>query len=943
MTSKDDRPPAAEVIRDATEQKSVEQTLRESELKHRTLFETANDAILLMRHDRFIDCNARTLTMYGCSREQILGATPYEFSPPTQPDGQRSEEKIQKKIGLVLTKGPQVFEWECRRRDGISFMAGVSLNRLELDGETLLQAIVRDITKRKQAEMTLRANEEELSAIFEQAPMGIAIIDSVTGQFRKVNQEYCKIVGYPESRMLDLTFQDITHPDDLQKDLDSMQRLRKGNLHTFQMEKRYIHWDGSVVWVSLTCVPLWEGPGTNLQHIAMVEDITARKKSEERLAESEREYRELVECANSIILRWTRNGRINFLNEFGQRFFGYSAEEIIGRHVIGTIVPVTDSEGHDLRQLMDQVCADPIAFEQNINENMRRNGEHVWIAWTNRIVQDAQGQVAEILSVGTDITERKRMNEMLRESEAQLSLILNNVSDIIFAIAVKPNDDFRFTSVNHRFLEVTGLSESQIVGALVRDVIPKSAHDLVFGKYQEAIQSQLPAHWEEVTDYPTGRKVGHVTIVPVFDPHGTCTQLVGMIHDITEIKRAEEALHDSQEQLHQIVKCVPDLIWKMDLSGRFTYVNSAVEQIHGWTEEEFLKLTLRDVVTPEQAVMYLSKIEEELAKTTEPGYERNFIRTFESEIVRKDGSRFWGELRVALFWSEDGTPSGIIGTTRDITERKLAAEAIQELNTNLEKRVAERTAELAVARDRAEEADRFKSAFLATMSHELRTPLNSIIGFTGIILQGLAGPLNPEQHKQLEMVRDSAWHLLALINDVLDISKIEAGHVKPYCEPFDLRASIIKVVDIVKPLAEKKGLALWLELQPEIGEIVSDQRRLEQVMLNLLNNSIKFTERGSVTITAEIVPDTLPPLHSAFRFSVADTGIGIKSEDLSGLFQPFHQIDTGLSRQHEGTGLGLSICQRLVDLLGGEIHVTSEWHKGSTFTMILPMKESDKS
>jgi PAS domain S-box-containing protein len=421
--------------------------------------------------------------------------------------------------------------------------------------------------------------------------------------------------------------------------------------------------------------PLFDQEGRRSGAIEVVRDVTEQRRMEQALRESEQKYRELVEHANSVILRWTHEGRITFLNEFGQRFFGYSAEEIVGRHIIGAIVPVTDSIGRDLRQLMDQIRADPIAFEQNVNENMRRNGERVWIAWTNRVVHDAQGQVSEILSVGTDIT---------------------------------------------------------------------------------------------------------------------------------PLKRAEEA--------------------------------------------------------------------------------------------------------------------------------------IRELNTSLERRVAERTAELAEARDRAQAADHLKSAFLATMSHELRTPLNSIIGFTGIILQGLAGPLNPEQRKQLEMVRDSARHLLALINDVLDISKIEAGQLTVSSELFDLRASVVKVVGIVRPLAEKKGLALQAETAPEIGALRSDPRRVEQILLNLLNNAIKFTERGTVALTVEIAPDALPAAPPVVRIAVADTGIGIKPEDLSKLFQPFRQIDTGLSRQHEGTGLGLAICRRLAELLGGKIYATSEWGKGSVFTVTLPLK-----
>ena len=409
---------------------------------------------------------------------------------------------------------------------------------------------------------------------------------------------------------------------------------------------------------------------------AMLETIESQNK---RLGESERKYRELVEHANSIILRGRSDGSITFLNEFGQRFFGYSAEEMTGRHVVGTIVPHTGSDGHDLQRLIAQITDDPEAFGQNVNENMRRDGTRVWISWTNRIVRDAQGEVVEILSVGTDVTERRR-----------------------------------------------------------------------------------------------------------------------------------------------------------------------------------------------------------------------------------------------------------------------AEEAIRKLNADLERRVIERTAELALAKDRAETADRVKSAFLATMSHELRTPLNSIIGFTGIILDGLAGPLNPEQERQLAMVQNSARHLLALINDVLDISKIEAAQLKVTSMPMSVPAAVANVVGIVRPLAEKKGLTLQVEVAPEIGSIRSDPRRVEQVLLNLLNNAIKFTEQGGVTLS--VAREDRPGLAGgAIRFAVRDTGIGLKPESLATLFQPFKQVDSGLSRSQEGTGLGLAICRRLAELMGGTVTVESEWGKGSVFTFTLPENGQEQS
>jgi len=259
-----------------------------------------------------------------------------------------------------------------------------------------------------------------------------------------------------------------------------------------------------------------------------------------------------------------------------------------------------------------------------------------------------------------------------------------------------------------------------------------------------------------------------------------------------------------------------------------------------------------------------------------------------------------------------------------VSEVEALNKSMQDLNTSLQDAVR-----------KAESADRLKSAFLATMSHELRTPLNSIIGFTGILLQKMVGPLSDEQEKQLGMVQSSARHLLELINDVLDISKIEADQVVIVNEEFNIGESIRRCLDRVRPLANNKGLELTADLSQADMVVSSDRRRVEQILLNLMNNAIKFTEHGSVKVDCRPETDFL-------RISVIDTGIGIKTEDRQKLFKPFQQIDSGITRQYEGTGLGLSICQRLVKLLGGEINVQSEPGTGSTFSFTLPVKRNEK-
>ncbi|HEX2860272.1 MAG TPA: ATP-binding protein, partial [Lacunisphaera sp.] len=444
----------------------------------------------------------------------------------------------------------------------------------------------------------------------------------------------------------------------------------------------------------------------------------------------------------------------------------------------------------------------------------------------------------------------------------------------------------------------------------------------VFAKGESSVEASFVAKdGREQPYFFTGRRV---------DFEGrTC--LVGMGIDVSERRQAEAAFHEAQARFELVVDHMHEGLIIADPDGNVLHWNPASLRLLGFAEVEEGRRRQREF----GAIFEIFTLDGRKLETAEWPLARvrggEAFRNLELRVRRRDSD--WQRV-----FSYSGTlvrygagPALAFMTLTDITERKTAEQLLRDAKDILEHEVAERTEELRTALVRAEAADRIKSAFLATMSHELRTPLNSIIGFTGIILQGLAGPLNAEQTKQLGMVRGSARHLLDLINDVLDISKIEAGQLEVRLAPFSLPELINRVVESVRPYADKKELVLTVAVSPELGGLVSDRRRLEQILLNLLNNALKFTDRGGVTLT-------VTAKGAAIGFSVVDTGIGIRERDLATLFQPFRQVETGLDRHHEGTGLGLAICRRLAALLGGDITVTSEWKRGSEFVLTLPLQ-----
>ena len=512
--------------------------------------------------------------------------------------------------------------------------------------------------------------------------------------------------------------------------------------------------------------------------------------------------------------------------------------------------------------------------------------------------------------------------EEIRHEHAELVAgrereFVNALLDSLPGILYLYTSEGRFLRWSRSFEVISGYSSEEVAHMQPLDFFAPEYQGLVRERISRALDEGLA--WVEA---PFLHKDGSSTWYMfsgrrIHYENQTC--VVGMGIDISERVRANEALRKSEERFRTTLDGILEGCQLLDFNWRYLYLNDVAAVHNRRPNSELLGRTMLEAwpgIDGAHVYPMLKRCMEDRVGTHG-----------ETEFVFPDGTSGWFDVRA------QPVPEGMFMLSIDISERKRAEFALRDLAQSLERKVQQRTHELEQARERAESADRLKSAFLATMSHELRTPLNSIIGFSGILLQELPGPLNPEQQKQLSMVQGSARHLLDLINDVLDVSKIEAGQLEVRRASFDLCASLERVVSSIRPLAHKKGLTVSVDIRQPAIQLNSDRRRVEQVLLNLLNNAIKFTETGSVQLRVELAGDTV-------QIQVADTGIGIKPEHLGTLFQPFRQLDSGLQRQHEGTGLGLAICRRLSELLGGSIQVSSEWGAGSVFTFNLPMEHT---
>jgi len=510
--------------------------------------------------------------------------------------------------------------------------------------------------------------------------------------------------------------------------------------------------------------------------------------------------------------------------------------------------------------------------------------------------------------------------EQHRRNEEELTTILNAIGDGV--IAVGP--DGGVLRCNPSATAILGQSAQSCAGSHITDFLPELSAEShpPWWCAHDSLTAQGRIHFERPGPDGQARSIelGHG---PIKDADGSVLGSVLVLQDITARKQAEEKVRATSRLLDSIVENMPSMIFlKRAADLRFVLFNKAGEELLGYDRQDLLGKNDYDFFPQEQAEFFTAKDREVLASTTLVDVPEEAIDT------RKRGRRILHTRKLALR-NGAGEPEFLLGISEDITDIKRNADELEQHRHHLERLVEERTAELSQAKDAAESANRAKSVFLANMSHELRTPLNAILGYAQLMARDERIPV--EERKNVATINRAGSHLLSLINDVLEITRIEAGRTTLEEAPFDLGATLLAVEEMTRVRAEAKGLVLKVEHRGELPLYVrGDAHHLRQVLINLLGNAVKYTDRGQVSLHIEAADD------GQVRFQVSDTGPGIAQADQKQLFHAFYQTPAGIAKG-EGTGLGLTISREFVQLMGGELTLESAPGQGSTFRFTIPL------
>ncbi len=607
----------------------------------------------------------------------------------------------------------------------------------------------------------------------------------------------------------------------------------------------------------------------------------------------------ILDNLQEVVFRTDANGRWTFLNPAWEAVTGYGAAESMGWNTT-RLLHAEDREA--AVPLYAAIVAGQLETAILQQRFYRASGELRHIEVVVRRLAGANGEFIGTAGNIRDVSERVRNELELAESERRFQTLANLAPAGIFRTDV----DGRCTYVNAAWLRITGLA-----GDAWRDegwasaLHPDDARR-VFDGWARAVRERAGFRDEFRWIRPDGAEVWtDVSAGPEVSDTGELLGFIGVTMDVTDRRLAEQELAARDEQLSLLANNATDAVFRVALDGRCLYASPSARGLLGVDPRHLAGVQMLDRFHPEDD----AGVRATFAALARGEFEDTII-AYRSELVGEPGSYRWLEAHCGLVRDAAGAPQEIIASIRDVSKNKALEEDLRK------------------ARQRAEAASAAKAAFLANMSHEIRTPMNGVLGFTELLANS---DLDDEQRRQVQLISDSGRAMMRLLNDILDMSKIDSGQMQVTAEPVDLASKLRGCARLMEPVARAKGVALNVTIDPDLPKgIVSDPLRLRQIMLNLLGNAVKFTAHGSIDVRAASEEGVL-------TIAVADTGEGIAADRLDTIFQQFTQADASVARRHGGTGLGLAISAELARLMGGSIGVTSTPGRGSVFTLRLPL------
>jgi PAS domain S-box-containing protein len=864
-------------------------------------------------HGTILAWNEGARRIYGYEPEDVIGkAKSFILHDPTDV----ASGYAQRLLDETCTLGKWSGELKRVRRNGVRFSAFVTITlRRDVAGNPVgFTMISRDLTEARHLQSELKESQEYNPGLIESNIDALMTTDPL-GIISDVNRRMCEMTGYLRGQLIGSPFKNFF--SDPQRAEDGIRKvLADDRVTNYELVMRSR--SGTETAVSYNATTFRGTDGRLKGVFAAAREITHRKGLEVDLLQAQNYTRGLIEASVDALLTVDPNGVITDVNEQTAKLTGYNRKQLIGSPFVDLFTePERASAG--VRQTFDN------GVVTNYELVLRaRSGRKLPVSFNAAVFRDAGGAVAGILAAARDITQQKQIEQTMREQQTYTrSLIESNID------ALMTTDTLGIiTDVNRQMCAVTGRPRQELIGTPFKNYFtdPHRAED--------GIRTVLAE--DRVTDYELTirAKNGKETVVSYNATtfRGADGHLRGVLaaaRDITAQKQLEEQIRRQNRELTEATAFLNNVlessteysIIAKDLNGNILAWNEGARRNYGYTPEEMVsKQNSRVLHTPEDVAS--GRVQELLETALRTGKAEG---TFER--VRKDGERFTASVAVTLRRGANGSPIGFVLISKDITEQKQLEEQLRRKNEELEEQ-----------NRRVQEANRLKSEFLANMSHELRTPLNAIIGFSEMMYDSKAGPVTNAQHEYLGDILASGRHLLQLINDILDLAKVEAGRMDFYPEPVDLAQIVAEVRDILRSLAVDKGIEIATEVDPSLTSVVIDPAKLKQVLYNYLSNALKFTaDRGRVTVRMT------PADFDEFMLEVEDTGIGISSEDQGRLFVEFQQLDASSAKKYQGTGLGLALTKRIVEAQGGELGMRSVPGVGSTFWARLKRRHSGRT